>query len=317
VSIDDPVLLNRFRGCLIGLAVGDAVGTTVEFRPRGSFERLTDMIGGGVFRLRPGQWTDDTSMALCLAESLIECRGFDALDQMRRYCRWADSGHLSSTGGCFDIGGTTAAALARFRQTDEPFAGPTDPRTAGNGSIMRLAPVALAYFPDAALIERHAAASSRTTHGAAECLDACRLLGALLCRALSGQPKREILAGGTRGPLITPRIRTLATAAYESKSEAGIRGSGYVVESLEAALWCFAGTSSFEEAILAAANLGEDADTTAAVAGQLAGAFYGYDGIPSRWTERIWYRDLIIRSADELAALRLTGNMPSQTDLTS
>jgi ADP-ribosyl-[dinitrogen reductase] hydrolase len=103
----------RFRGCLLGLAVGDAVGTTLEFKRPGSFTPVTDMVGGGPFRLQAGQWTDDTSMALCLAESLIECKGFNAHDQMKRYVRWYRQGHLSSTGRCFDIGNTTRTALQR------------------------------------------------------------------------------------------------------------------------------------------------------------------------------------------------------------
>ena len=111
--------LDRFRGCLLGLAVGDAVGTTVEFAPRGSFLPLTDMTGGGPFQLEPGQWTDDTSMALCLATSLIEQRGFDPVDQMNRYCNWLEFGYLSSNGFCFDIGNTVSAALSRYR-TLEP-----------------------------------------------------------------------------------------------------------------------------------------------------------------------------------------------------
>jgi ADP-ribosyl-[dinitrogen reductase] hydrolase len=138
-------LTDRFRGCLVGLAVADAVGTTVEFMPPGSFSPVTDMVGGGPFELAPGQWTDDTSMALCLAESLIECRGFDPGDQMRRYVRWHRDGHLSSTGRCFDIGITVAEALHRFASTGEPFSGSTDPMKAGNGSLMRLAPVAMFY----------------------------------------------------------------------------------------------------------------------------------------------------------------------------
>ena len=132
---------DAFRGCLLGLAVGDAVGTTVEFRPRGTFEPLTDMVGGGPFGLRAGEWTDDTSMALCLATSLVERNGFDARDQMERYCRWADQGYLSSTGTCFDIGGTVASALQRFQYTGEPYSGSTNPYSAGNGCIMRLAPI--------------------------------------------------------------------------------------------------------------------------------------------------------------------------------
>jgi ADP-ribosyl-[dinitrogen reductase] hydrolase len=133
--------LDQFRGCLLGLACGDAVGTTIEFRHRGSFTPLSDMVGGGPFRLTPGQWTDDTSMALCLAASLTELGCFDAKDQMTRYVRWWQHGYYSSTGACFDIGNTTASALSAFGRTGNPFSGPTHERSLGNGSIMRLAPV--------------------------------------------------------------------------------------------------------------------------------------------------------------------------------
>ena len=122
-----PDLLDRFRGALLGLAVGDAIGTTLEFEPRGSFEPITDMVGGGPFGLAPGQWTDDTSMALCLAASLIDCNGFNARDQMERYCRWRDDGYMSSTGTCFDIGNTVASALRRYEATGNPVAGSSDP----------------------------------------------------------------------------------------------------------------------------------------------------------------------------------------------
>ena len=177
------------RGCLLGLAAGDAVGATVEFKPRGSFAPLTDMIGGGPFHLLPGQWTDDTSMALCLATSLVECKGFNALDQMQRYVRWKDTGYLSSTGRCFDIGNTVATALNRFRISGNPLAGSTGEFSAGNGSLMRLAPVPMFCFPDVDEAESFAAESSRTTHGAPECVDACRFFARVLCRALEGSAK--------------------------------------------------------------------------------------------------------------------------------
>src|SRR5262250_3310607 len=131
-------LRERYRGSLLGLAVGDAVGTTLEFRQPGSFDPLDDMVGGGPFGLKPGQWTDDTSMALCLAASLIECGRFDTHDQMVRYVRWWRDGYMSSAGECFDIGTTTHAALAKFEATGNPIAGSTDPHKAGNGSLMRL-----------------------------------------------------------------------------------------------------------------------------------------------------------------------------------
>src|SRR6185295_11989560 len=143
----------RFRGCLLGLAVGDAVGTTLEFRRRGTFEPLTDMVGGGPFGLLPGQWTDDTSMALCLATSLVERDGFDARDQMERYCWWADRGYLSSTGKCFDIGNTVASALRRYQRDGNPYAGSRDQNSAGNGCIMRLAPIPMYFFPDLDAVE--------------------------------------------------------------------------------------------------------------------------------------------------------------------
>lgn len=185
---------NRYRGALIGLAVCDALGTTVEFRPPGTFQLLTDIVGGGPFHLKPGQWTDDTSMALCLAESLIEKRGFDPVDQLERYVRWYRKGHLSSTGECFDIGTTTSSALHRFERTHEPHCGPTAPTSAGNGSIMRLAPVPLFFAgrPQEA-IER-SGDSSRTTHGTRACVDACRYFGGLIVGAVTGAGKEELLS---------------------------------------------------------------------------------------------------------------------------
>ena len=295
-----PGVHERFRGCLLGLAVGDAVGTTLEFRPPGTFEPLTDMVGGGPFGLLPGQWTDDTSMALCLATSLIERGGFDAHDQMHRYCRWADSGYLSSNGVCFDIGNTVASALRRYQRDGNPFAGSDDPGSAGNGCIMRLAPIPMYFFPDLDVVEQFAGESSRTTHGTRECIDACRLLGRIICRALLGKPKDEVILGDAGSFVSAERIAAIAGGAYRTRSQSHIRGSGYVVESLEAALWAFSRTNNFADAVLLAANLGEDADTTAAVCGQVAGAYYGESGIPSHWLERLALRAEIAALADRL-----------------
>lgn len=297
---------DRFRGCLLGLAVGDAVGTSVEFMPRGSFTPLTDMRGGGPFHLKAGQWTDDTSMALCLATSLVECRAFEARDQMERYWDWYRNGAYSSTGDCFDIGGATRQALQRYKTTDDPFSGSTDPYSAGNGSIMRLAPVVMAYYPHQQNIWHYAAESSRTTHAALECLDACRLLGDILYQALGGAGKAETLLSTSPERLASEKIQSIARGDYREKTDANIRGTGYVVQSLEAALWCFWGTDSFESAILTAANLGDDADTTAAICGQVAGAFYGESGIPSRWLDKLAMRDEIESLAKGLEALNLS-----------
>lgn len=279
-------LIDRYEGALLALACGDAVGTAVEFSPRGSFAPVRGMRGGGPFGLAPGLWTDDTSMALCLAESLLEQGGFDARDQMERYVRWWRHGHLSATGECFDIGMTTSQALARYEPTGEPYAGSTDPHSAGNGSLMRLAPVVLRYHPQRPQVLAHAAASSRTTHAAPEAVDACRLLAAVLCNALDGLPKERLLEG-TAEAVTEPALRAIAAGGLLGKPASAIRGSGYAVHSLEAALWCVMTTDTLKAAILRAANLGDDADTTAAIAGQVAGALHGASAIPAAWLARL------------------------------
>ncbi|NKI94311.1 ADP-ribosylglycohydrolase family protein [Rhizobacter sp. SG703] len=298
---DETALRDRFRGCLLGLACGDAVGTTLEFRRRGSFQPITDMVGGGPFGLKAGEWTDDTSMALCLATSLVERRGFDAADQMNRYVNWWHHGYLSSTGSCFDIGVTVSAALQRYLQTRDPMAGSTDPMSAGNGSLMRLAPAVLFGHPDMAAAMDLARRSSATTHATAEAVECCALFAELLCHALDGHPKDAILSSRLAAPTM-PKVQAIAARDYLHKRESQIAGTGYCVASLEAALWCFAHTDSFEAAVLRAANLGDDADTTAAIVGQLAGAHYGKAGIPARWLVRLHQRDEIERLADALLA---------------
>lgn len=298
-----PSQPDRYRGALLGLATGDAVGTTLEFKPRGSFEPITDMLGGGPFGLEPGQWTDDTSMALCLAASLIECGGFDARDQMDRYCKWVSHGYMSSNGTCFDIGNTVSAALERYDATGDPFAGSTHPQDAGNGSLMRLAPVVLFYHPDLEAISHYAGESSRTTHGAAEAIAACGIFAAVLAAALNGCSKSEVLSAAI-DPGVSARLDAIASASYVGQSAERIRGTGYVVDCLEAALWCFARTDNFRDAILEAANLGDDADTTAAVCGQIAGAYYGVAGIPGSWLDCLALRDEITSLADALRSGR-------------
>jgi ADP-ribosyl-[dinitrogen reductase] hydrolase len=298
---------NRFLGCLVGLACGDALGTTLEFRSPGAFEPITDMVGGGPFVLEPGQWTDDTSMALCLAESLIESRGFDPIDQLERYLKWFRNGYLSSTGHCFDIGGTVAQALYRFEDEPGPYCGSTDPYSAGNGSIMRLAPVPMFYASQPERAIERSGESSRTTHGAETAVDACRYFGGLIVGALNGVAKDELLS-----PLFTPipsywdthplhpAIAEIGGGSFKRKSPPEIRGTGYVVQSLEAALWAFFHGHSFEEGCLMAVNIGDDADTTGAVYGQIAGAFYGIDAIPESWREKIALKETILAFADRL-----------------
>lgn len=299
--------IDRFRGSLIGLAIGDALGATLEFKAPGTFEPVTNIVGGGPFNLKPGEWTDDTSMALCLAESLIKCNGFSAADQMERYVRWYRDGYMSSKGICFDIGMTTRESLESFEITGEPFSGSTDPWSAGNGSLMRLAPVPLFFSKTPELAATLSGKSSMTTHGATEAVDACRFYGGLIVGAVLGFNKEELLSSGF-SPVpelweqhqLASTIKAVAEGSYKEKQPPAIKGAGYVVSALEAALWAFYHGKTFEEGLLLAVNLGDDADTTGAIYGQLAGAYFGIDAIPNRWIEKIVQRAEIQALADEL-----------------
>lgn len=295
----DPAIRDRAVGALVGLAVGDAIGTTLEFKPRDSYPPLTDMIGGGPFDLEPGQWTDDTAMALALADSLITCGSLDEHDLMTRFLAWFEDGDYSSTGTCFDIGGTTRQALLRFKRSGNPIAGSTDPMSAGNGSLMRLAPIAIRYRNDRETLRDAASRQSATTHGAPEAVDACIAFAERLADAIEGRPRSDVLT--KRLSELAPRIAAIEAGSWRGKHREQIRSSGYVVHSLEAALWAVGRTSSFEDAVLLAANLGDDADTVAAIAGQLAGAIYGLSAIPRLWVERLALQERIFEMAGPLA----------------
>jgi len=307
---------DRCLGSLLGLAVGDALGTTVEFRPPGTFVPLQDMEGGGPFGLKPGQWTDDTSMALCLAHSLLEAGRFDPCDQLRRYLRWHREGYMSSTGRCFDIGNTVSTALVEFAETGHPYSGSTDPMSAGNGSLMRLAPVPILYrrHPRCAVI--WAGRSSRTTHGTRAAVDCCRYMAALLVGAMGGADRETLLDGGPFEPVpglwreepLAPEVEEVGSGSFRRKDPPEIRGTGYVVESLEAALWALYNSETFDEGCLLAVNLGDDADTTGAVYGQLAGAVYGVGGINPKWTAQLARGDLLRETGEQL--YRLSCDLP-------
>jgi len=266
---------------LVGLAVGDAVGTTVEFADRGTFEPVTDMVGAGPFDLAAGQWTDDTSMALCLGASLLSKDGWDASDCMRRFVNWREAGYMSSTGACFDIGLQTSTALDRFLATGNPMAGPTSDSQSGNGGIMRLAPAVISYGANAEAAQMVAALQSSTTHASPTCLSAARDMAEILL-----------------DPTAIPVRDTPPPVA-----------SGYVVHTLDAVFWALNGASGFQEAVLKVVNLGGDSDTTGAVLGQIAGRIWGYEGIPGHWRARLHDHDAIVDMADALYALLPSRNL--------
>jgi ADP-ribosyl-[dinitrogen reductase] hydrolase len=307
ISLED-----RYKGCLLGLAVGDSLGAAVESLDRDSFT-VKDM-PTTVCRddIKPGYWTDDTSMALCLAESLIICKEFSPMDQMYRYLKWLDGGYLSPFGYAYGVGNTIFNSLNTFMDNpNEPYAGLTDPKSAGNGSLMRIASIPMFYRKDLRLAEKYAVLSSRTTHQTKEALDACQVFSLMVIRALNGLSKNEILSNDiAKIDGLSPEIKKIAEGSYKKLSRDKIESTGYVAHSLEAALWAFYNSKSFKEGALLAVNLGDDADTTAAIFGQLAGAYYGYEAIPKKWRDLIAMKDKINEMAVEL--LNLSNKLNSE-----
>ena len=283
-------MLDKKRGMFYGMAIGDALGAAVEFQPKGTFREVTGYRGFGPHGLDPGQWTDDTSMALALADSLGQ-RGWDKRDQLERYLEWRQNGKYSVTGYLFDIGTTTRYAIDNFEITGD-LVSDDDIASSGNGSIMRLAPVPI-FWHDSLdrKLAQAARESSETTHASELCKDACAYM-ALVLRALMRGEDREIVLSKEWW---NERLIDLHPRVYDiiENDEKEPVGSGFVIDSLHAALWAFRTSDSFEEAVLKAVNLGDDSDTTGAVCGHFAGAYWGYDAIPKHLIEGLGKKDMI------------------------
>ena len=290
---------NRMRGAMFGLLCGDAVGTTLEFTQRDTYAHIDDMIGGGPFGLAAGEYTDDGAMALCLASSLLFADGFEPESQMDNYVKWMQNGFMSSNGTCFDIGGTVSEALHKYLSTGNPYAGSTSEFSAGNGSIMRLAPIPIFYYGTPANILKYAQLSSATTHGHEDCISACAVLSWMIASAIMGNNK-EYIINTLPDIVISDNILNIINNKTYLNDRSCISGTGYVVDSLNAAIWAFNEGKTFKECILLAANLGQDADTTAAITGQLAGAYYGFKNIPDNWKQLLANFDIIYKITDGL-----------------
>lgn len=250
------------RDCIYGLAVGDALGVPYEFRPRGTFECI-DMIGYGTHGQPAGTWSDDTSMTLATCDSIRELGRIDTADMRDKFVSWIARGEYTID-GVFDYGGTTARALRAGK-------GGSGERDNGNGSLMRIAPLAFTDATDEEIGE-----VSAITHAHRTSTDACVIFVELMRDVMNGTPPSWALH-------------------LKGVSEHEIRSGGFVLDTLRAATWCFVNTNSYEECVLAAVNLGDDTDTTAAVAGALAGTAYGMDAIPQEWIDTLRGKGLIER----------------------
>lgn len=297
---------DRAFGALLGLAVGDALGAALEFTRRDSRPKVVDLVGGGPFGLKPGEWTDDTSMALCLADSLIELKEFSGKDVIDRFVCWWQHGENSVNGRCFDIGIKTREALDRYVRTGQVWGSRlVENDRAGNGSLMRLAPAAIFAAPDAVESAKLAVQQSGLTHSSRVVSDACDMFATMLVEAMTGSSKEKVLEFRQFSGHQHPAIVEIARGVWMDKERDDISSSGYVVSTLEAAIWCVWKSSSFEEALILAANLGEDSDTVAAVTGQLAGALWGRSAIPPRWLEKLAWRGIIEDRVERL--LKIAG----------
>lgn len=304
IDVQDAAL-----GAIVGLAIGDALGAPVEFLKPGSFPPITGYREGGILNLPAGCWTEDTALALCLADSLIACGEMDPIDQLRRYVRYWREGYLAPTGICLDIGTTTRRSLEAFLRAGASEAPPVAGLIPGNGSLVRVAPVPIFFAGDPVRAVDEAAVMCRTTHAAPESVDACRYFAGLLSGAILGAPVSTLASamyepedGCWENARLCPPIAEVASGSYLTREPPVVRAGGGALQCLEAALWAFARGKSFAEVVLAAVNLGDDADTVGAVAGQLAGACYGLSGIPTVWVEELYRHRDVVRMAENLMA---------------
>jgi ADP-ribosyl-[dinitrogen reductase] hydrolase len=300
---------DKLRGMLIGLAIGDALGAPVEFKTRGRFDEIKTYISGGPFNLPAGYWTDDTSMALCLADSIIAKQKYDSFDVMSRYSKWIQEGYRSSTGKCFDVGNQISKSVSKYLQTPIVSADEQRVESAGNGCVMRLAPVVIASISSGKNIidtERYSMISARETHYSVVAEHVTGIFGGLLQMVITGSTKDDIKT------LISNLIKNKSSQIQSwqnlwEKNIDEIKPTGYVVDTVEAALWSFLTTSSFQEGALKAVNLGGDSDTIGAVYGQLAGGYYGHSNIPKDWTENLFMHEDILNLADQLSQVKTYG----------
>jgi len=292
---------DKIIGSLIGLAVGDALGAPYEFETP-PYKVDDNYIEGGVHNVSIGEWTDDTSMALCLAQSLIEKNGFDAKDQMDKYLSWYEDGYFSTRSECFDIGNTVARALGMYKTSHKPFSGISGYDNSGNGSLMRLSPISLYYYQDKNELIKYASQSSQTTHKSKLAIDSCIYYSQLIAGAIQGYSKEELLSNefiDTED--MSKEVINISNGSF--KEDKTYKPTGYVIDTLETALMAFNKFQSFEEGLIHVVALGYDTDTVGAVYGQLAGAFYGYSNIPEKWTLSLMQHNIIYNIAEKIYKL--------------
>jgi ADP-ribosyl-[dinitrogen reductase] hydrolase len=296
---------SRSIGAFVGLAIGDALGAPIQFKRRDTYEHVSGYTAGGTYQLEPGYWTDDTSMALCLAETLLSKGNYDPVDFGDRLVRWVDEGYNSSLPKCFDIGQTTLRAIGAYRRHGHDDCGITGEWAGGNGSIMRLAPVPIFYQEFSEFAEQVSVTQGILTHNHEVPNDGCRLLSKIIIEGIRTGDKHAALSS-VETLQVADKILHVKNREYEEKDRNRIKSDGYVVSTLEAAMWSVWKTDNFKDALLLAVNLGDDADTVGAVAGQIAGAIYGIEEIPKEWVSDLTQSPRILEYSQKLFEQRHT-----------
>ncbi len=294
---------DKFVGAFLGLIVGDALGAPYEGMQRGEFQFNGELKRVGPDNIKAGQWTDDSSMALCLAESLID-DGFNLKSQLNKYAEWFEHGHLSSKERAFKIGRNTSLAITDFiKKSTLP---PEREYAAGNGSLMRLAPVPLYFCNDFDKAVYYAKMSSLSTHNNIMAADSCKFLGAFIYHALKNKSKEYLLESSFKKLDLDKRVLDKVKGNYKFKEKKDIISDAFVLNTLEASLWSFYQTDNFAAAIKKAINLGGDTDTVAAVTGQMAGAFYGRKEILNKWINNLVKKKMIIQIITKLYQVKIS-----------
>jgi ADP-ribosyl-[dinitrogen reductase] hydrolase len=314
-------MANHVLAGIMGLCVADALGVPVEFMDRETLKRnpVTGMRSYGTYHQPAGTWSDDTSMTLCLLDSLI--KGLDYEDIMTNFLRWLDEAAYTPHGKVFDVGNTTAKALRKFSRGIPPLeCGGTTERDNGNGSLMRILPIVFYlqsvygtdfYETDKAFEIIHNVSALTHVHKRSQI--ACGIYVSIASMLMEGTELGIAVEAGINKAMEYYRNHSgfsdelhhyerLTRKDFDRLDETEIRSSGYVVDTLEAAIWCLLKTRSFKDCVLTAINLGEDTDTVAAVAGGLAGLYYGYESIPNDWLAMIAKRDHVENLCNQLHA---------------
>ena len=278
--MEAEVLINRFKGMFWGLVVGDCLGSPIQFTSKDGHPHITEMVPCIIFHTPAGYWTDDSSMAFCVADSLVKLKRYDLKDIAETFVRWYFDGFWSSLDEAFDVGGATASACNKIRYRGLLKNGSESSQ--GNGSIMRFAP---------SYIWNYGAGDNRILHEISDLTHDSHKVRETI--DLMVQVCDEHIQGG----------RTTVKSIYGSRDE--VNNSGWAVSTLQAALWAFETTDSFEDGLIAAVNLGGDSDSIGAVFGQIAGAYYGFNAIPSRWVNAVKDKEKVNELIESLVNLKL------------